>query len=453
MSRRSTSDPDPDDDPDPEDEDDDEDADRPPRRRPRPPGRARNRPRSSRGPVRRWKSAGGEDEADSGGRPPVFWRARDSLYFEPLVALAIIIVLIVGMYAYTQNWPPVYVVESKSMQHGTNDVLGVINTGDLVLAQKIANGSIQPYVVGLKTGYSTYGEYGDVLLYQPNGQSGTPVIHRAILFLDWDPAGGGSYSAPGLAGLACGDEANAVYNTTGGSSPCSFSNLAVGGSIDLYRIGWSSIDVSISLSVAQLGGHSGYLTMGDNNFVPNPCTTGCQGITDPEQGISQLVEPGWIIGVARGMIPWVGAIKLALEGQASMVPAQSWQFLGLTVAGLILLALGIHFALRAEGVEDPRRKAEEEEEAEERDRHRAEAEDEDEEEDDRPDRPHRFLSALRPWRPDEDPEGGAPAARATSTGPKNARSPGGTGRRGRPRPRVKRAEKPKRRRIDDDDDL
>ena len=429
------------------DEDDEVDA-APPRRRPAArPRRGRPRPTGPGRSVRPWRSGDNEDEAEAAPpparRPPVFWRARDSLYFTPLVALAIIVVLVVGMYAYAQTWPPVYVVESDSMQHGSNDVLGVINTGDLVLAQKIDPTSVVTYVQGLKTGYSTYGEYGDVILYLANGAAGTPIIHRAIVYLAWDPATQ-SYNASQLAGLPCGTAANAVYATPGTPSDCGTTDLT--GTLDLYHIGWAPVNVSVDLASPALGAHSGFLTMGDNNFL-RPCpASGCVGVPDSQDGVSSLVEYGWVLGVARGMIPWVGAVKLALEGQAGMVPTQSWQFLGLTTAGLILLAFGVHYALRAEGIEDPRRKAEEE--AAEHERAADESADDDDAE--APSRSHRFLRALRPWRADdEDEEADGPPARARRSRPTASSVPA---RRGRPRPRVRRPTPKKRRRADDDDD-
>src|SRR5580700_5156813 len=133
-------------------------------------------------PVRRWSSrtGGGEPDADDDEPPPkksVYFRARDSLWFEPVVALCIIVLLLAGLFAYTQNWPPIYVVESDSMQHGPDDHVGLINTGDLVLAQSIPFNNIVPYVEGEQTGYTTYGEYGDVLLYHPYGvTTTTPII-------------------------------------------------------------------------------------------------------------------------------------------------------------------------------------------------------------------------------------------------------------------------------------
>ncbi|MGA8303538.1 MAG: S26 family signal peptidase [Thermoplasmata archaeon] len=419
-------------------------------------------PSKNRGPVRRWSSSRDTDEEDDDdlepapGRRgilhreprPVYWRARDSLYFEPLVAVAIIVVMLVGLYAYTQNWPPVYVVESDSMQHGSTDILGVINTGDLVLAQRLPTNQITTYVAGLQTGYSTYGEYGDVILYSANGQGSTPIIHRAIIFLQWDPATS-SYNATGLAGLQsagrCGNASGAVYATPGTLNDCGTTDLT--GALDLIHVGWNSVNVSIDLSSPSLGRHSGFLTMGDNNFEPTGCSSNCEGLPDQQTGLSELVEPGWIVGVARGMLPWFGAIKLVLEGNAGSVPPQSWQFLGLTVVGLILLAFGIHYALRAEGIEDERRKEEEDAEAEAADELHASSES-------GGGRGRRFLRALRPWnRSDtdsEDEEDDIRPPRRSAPKTPSRLSP----HRGRPPPKVKRSEKSKRKhRSEKDEDL
>jgi signal peptidase len=307
-------------------------------------------------PVREWNSTDDDpaEEAPSGKRP-VFWRARDSLWFEPLVALAVVVVLLVGLFAYTQNWPPVYVVESMSMQHGTDDHLGLINTGDLVLATKIDPGRITTYVDGLQTGYSTYGEYGDVLLYHPDANTGvSPVIHRAILYLQHNA--NGTWTAPSLGGLACSAGSHPYYRVAT-KSGCGSVDLNPTSTITLYQVGWQSATVYIPLG--SLGLQSGYLTMGDNNYLPG---TPAQGEPDQTNGISALVEPGWILGVARGMIPWFGSIKLLLEGQSSMVPPQSWQLMGITLAAVLLAALGLHLALRRGGSKegaDPEEGAEE----------------------------------------------------------------------------------------------
>lgn len=431
------------------DPDDDEDLEEE-APRPRRPARRATRPKGHRPSVRRWQGADDEDddeelEATPARRRwfpreshPVYWRARDSLYFEPLVAVAIIVVLVVSLYAYTQNWPPVYVVESESMQHGSSDVLGVINTGDLVLAQRVPVDQITPYVVGLQTGYSTYGEYGDVILYLPNGGGSTPVIHRAILFLQWDPITS-TYNATDLSGLKCGNATGAVYATTGTTDGCGLTGLGASNTLYLYGVGWKSVNVCIPLDPALLGKQSGFVTMGDNNIGTGGCGSGNWGLPDQTDGLSTLVETGWIVGVARGMIPWFGAVKLLLEGNAGEVPIQSWEFLGITVVSLILLAFGIHYALRAEGIEDERRK-------------RPEEDDEYEGEDDEPPpgRGRRFLRAIRPWGHGEEEEDvDAPPARSH----RPPRGKTGESRRGRPKPRVRRDSKAKSSKSSEDDDL
>ncbi len=285
-------------------------------------------------------------------RRRVFWRARDSLYFEPLVALAIIVVLLVSLFAYTNNWPPVYVIESNSMQHGAGDHLGVLNAGDVVLAQRLSNGSIVPYVAGVGNGYSTYGEPGDVVLYHPNGStSATPIIHRAILFLTYN-ATQGSYSAFGLnTSLSCGTGPGPSYETPGTSGNCAVTGLK--STLDLYNIGWTRRNYAIDISAGSLGKHSGYLTLGDNNSYTDQYRSGSL------PPISSLVEPSWVVGVARGMLPWFGALKLLLDGNAPYVPSASWQLLGLTVVGVILAAFGVHWLLRRRGIESPLRRREE----------------------------------------------------------------------------------------------
>ncbi|HKN06809.1 MAG TPA: S26 family signal peptidase [Thermoplasmata archaeon] len=428
--------PDEDDEPEEEEDEDDEEEEKPaPRRRTHPRPR-RNPHRERPPPVRRWRAPDSDEEEDEepsalgavpSQRKLIYWRARDSLFFEPLVALAIVVILLVSLFAYTQNWPPIYVVESGSMQHGSNDQLGLINTGDLVLAQKTSLSGITPYVSGLPTGYSTYGEYGDVLLYWPNGQGSTPVIHRAILYMQWDPHG--FYNITDLAGLPCGTQSNPVYAYIPAHGPANCNTTRLTGGLDLYDIGWKSVNISLVLSAPALGDHSGFLTMGDNNTAPDQSGAGVAEI-------SSLVEPGWIIGVARGMIPWFGAVKLLLQGQAGQVPAQSWEFLGLTVVGLILVAFGIHYALRTEGIETPLRR-EEDEEA------RAEAEAAPES------APRRWLSKLRRRHSEDEEEEDEDVRPRPRTRPPPSHTPS---RRGRPAPHVRRNHKPAKK-SDSDDEL
>ena len=424
----------PDDDPD-EDEDETEEAPRPaPRRRsshrhraapkawtdpeePEPSDEDEEDEAASSRPHRRWRAPKGE-------REPVFYRARDSVFFEPLVALAVIVLILVSLFAYTQNWPPLYVVESDSMQHGPTDQVGLINTGDLVLAQKVSLDGITPYVVAMTRGYTTYGEFGDVLLYHPYGISdGTPIIHRAIVYLEANPDG--SFNAPELSGLPCGTASDWVFsaNSTLVGNGCATTSLT--GVLTIRNVGWESVYLHVDLSA--VGSTSGFVTMGDNNIA------GRQGIPD-EPTLTSLVQPGWIVGVARGMLPWFGSVKLLLSGDSQEVPAQSWEFMGLTIAGFVGIALGLHYLLRAEGVEDPRRKAQEEAEAPE----------------EAPEGPSR--SWRHPFRTAEDEEEGprgTPKSSHRASKPSSHDAATASG--GRPRPRVGR--RPPRKDDDSEEDL
>ena len=318
-------------------------------------------PESPARPGRRKRPKGDEDEAGEAPKERIYFRARDAWWFEIVVAVMIIVVLLVSLYAYTSNWPPVYVVESESMQHGYDDHVGLINTGDLVLAQHVDTSTIVPYVVGLQTGYSTYGEYGDVVLYYPNGNlTDAPIIHRALFFVQYNP--NGSYSIPELQGLPCGNNISSGFYYEVSQYPSGCGTVGLRGSISLYDVGWQGTEVDLPLDTQLLGKHSGFVTMGDNNFQDASDTA---GITDQYGSLSSLVSTNWIIGVARGMIPWAGAIKLALDSHAGEVPPQSWQYLGLTVVALFAAGLGIHLFLRREGYEDDRRRLREAQGAEE----------------------------------------------------------------------------------------
>jgi signal peptidase I len=433
---------------DPDEAEPDEQEQRPPPRR----RSTSSRRHSASRPVRPWTiddldteedevpSDESDSEKNAGGffhrlRSPVFFRARDSWYFEPLVALAIIVLLLVCLFAYTSNWPPIYVVESSSMEHGTGDIVGLINAGDLVLIQKISPGSILPYVAGEGTGYMTYGEYGDVILYHPNGNTlATPVIHRAILYLIWNPSNR-TYSAPALANLPCGSEPGALYSISGTPNGCGSTGLI--SSITLYHVGWK--DATVVIPLGAIWPYSGFITMGDNNLDYNvPPGSPPQGEIDQESGISGLVAPSWIVGAARGMLPWVGSFKLLIDGNTQYVPPQSWQFLALTISAVVLAGFGIHYLFRVEGIEDPRRLEEEREQ----EREPAAEEEDGPQWKDHP-RGGRWKG-LRAWlaAPEEEDERSTPPRKHSRTIHRSAPVPKPASKaraRGRPRPAVRKS--------------
>src|SRR5512133_3816784 len=86
--------------------------------------------------------------------------ARDLLWVIGVVGtIAILLFLICG------TWPAVVTIESGSM-------IPNMNIGDLVVVvEKDRFGELQTWDDGRISGYKKYGDYGDVVIYRPNGFS------------------------------------------------------------------------------------------------------------------------------------------------------------------------------------------------------------------------------------------------------------------------------------------
>ncbi len=166
---------------------------------------------------------------------------RDVLFIIAVVAVfASVSHIVLGV------WMPLVAVESESM-------VPHIQIGDIVFLESIERTGIITNREGEKIGYSSFENYGDVILYKPYGRdSNNPIIHRAMYFVEkgtpmWD----GGPPAP----------------------------------------------------------HAGYITKGDNPKT-NPSY-------DQMGSVSYLqpVKKEWIKGVARfGRIPLLGCISLTARG-------------------------------------------------------------------------------------------------------------------------------------------
>ncbi len=285
-----------------------------------------------------------QGEDDKGGKPhekapEEGWKgwARD-------IAIAVVIMAVVlgGIYAYTGVWPPLVVVESSSMQHSdTASSIGVIDTGDLVFVQVApTRADVTTYLQGRASGYATYGDYGDVIIFRlARDPSATPIIHRAIMYVI--PNG----SVPGLAdvpdlGLLPTSAWQGYRGVLPHESPFGLT------SVTIHGMGWQhnlGITFNLQYFVTNFG-HPGYITMGDNNAY-----NGCGPVLDPCSG--QTYDTQWfpsqgdIIGHARGEIPWFGLIKLLIAPTTSCAqywgdpcaPANSWTDLAISLVVLIAL--------------------------------------------------------------------------------------------------------------------
>jgi len=254
------------------------------------------------------------------------------------IAVLIMVVILAGIYAYTQVWPPLVVVESSSMQHsGTTSYIGTIDTGDLVFVQAAPTRvDVITYLQGRASGYSTYGDYGDVIIFRLYYRPGeTPIIHRAIMYV----IPNGSYvDVPDLSLLP----------------PAEWGGRAAGGVPTHVPYGLESVwvnhmgfdhNLNISFDFTDqslrgvLGRGPGYLTMGDHNA--------------PGYDKTWFPTQADIIGHARGEIPWFGLIKLLLTPTGNCAqgwgdpcaPQNSWDGLAL---GLVFL-VALPFILEAVG--------------------------------------------------------------------------------------------------------
>lgn len=216
------------------------------------------------------------------------------IFGDILMALAIVGIILAALWIYTGQFPstPMVVVTSGSMMHpdaGYGKV-GTIDPGDLVLVRKIGDADDIETRGARENPYSdhkSYNDYGDVIIYYPMGDEGkTPIIHRAICWVEYN--GDGTYSVP-------------AYGIT--NQP----------SVSIPELRITNCHFT----------HSGFITMGDNN----------NNIADQAGNICrEPIKPEWIIGEAKGELPWFGLIKLMIYGNPNARPDADWVKVGNAVA-------------------------------------------------------------------------------------------------------------------------
>jgi len=249
---------------------------------------------------------------------------------DALVALALVGGIFLAMFGFSGNWPPLVVVESKSMQHSqTDSFIGTMDTGDLVMNRKVgAVSEVTTYLAGKESNYTAFGSYGDVVIYWRDGdKSLTPIIHRVVLYLTANDDG--SFAAPELQQHTEGVGYDFI------DSADSWSRIT--DDIVIHHYGYSDQELNVPISTmidyAHIRGtalHDGFITKGDFNQE-----------VDQRLGITKNREPvpfDWIIGKALGEIPWVGVIKLwftnTLPGDT---PSNSIVSIEICIAAIIAL--------------------------------------------------------------------------------------------------------------------
>lgn len=165
--------------------------------------------------------------------PGMFQLAKDIAF-----SLLVVSIMALGLYLYAGVWVPIISVDGTSM-------LDNMHQGDLVLVQGLERTTVHTFRASEETGYRTYGEYGDVIVYYPYGDTSRDmVIHRAMYWVN---------------------ESEPMW-PRGPAAP------------------WS-----------------GYITLGDNNYGSlDQATDIC---------LYEPVKPEWVHGVAKFSVPYLGYLR------------------------------------------------------------------------------------------------------------------------------------------------
>ena len=249
--------------------------------------------------------------------------SRDILWMVAVVGgIALALYLICG------TWPAVVTIESGSMTPH-------MNVGDLVVVVAPDRfGTLQTWEEGNASGYKKYEDYGDVIIYRPNGitdfwasigvlplSKQHPIIHRAMTWVD------AGEPLPTYLNIYRGNATPAAY------VPLAMSNATISGNRVLYPVNTNppanltagSRDIPIRTATDRVilpsvyntpgagyilnsgtnTSHGGYISKGDNNPASDQGYLSVAGA-----GEIQPTEKDWVIGKAYFTIPLVGLLPL-----------------------------------------------------------------------------------------------------------------------------------------------
>ena len=285
--------------------------------------------------------------------------------------------LVLGLWAHTGTMPPLVVVESSSMIHEENGEIGSIDAGDLILVMDTPYDNIITFAEASDRenkyyGYGTHGMEGDVIIYQKNGDEGTPIIHRAILRVEPSQTTSPNRMAANESDYCSegGTWDSAVIDEDGGVGTCVLTWSVPGTNVtdsesitirfDGYSAGYYDCNRMAHANVEPYlvvwnwqPKHSGIVTLGDNNQCSvdqgGLVVNGSSGIHSAS-GVAGPVRESWLVGVAGGEIPWLGTVKLMLSGPSSpgtqYVPGSSFLFLAMVIGGIIFAPVGLEVTLK-----------------------------------------------------------------------------------------------------------
>lgn len=243
------------------------------------------------------------------------WHSIPAIVRDIGIAVLVILILMGGLWVYTSQpitQAPLVVVESGSMMHDDTawGRLGTIDPGDLILVKDVDAADKFDVVTlygarsptddahpgeGAREGY---GLPGDVVIYRQDQcprRDATPIIHRAVTWVE--------------------------VSGTDGNRRYAYHNANGQWLEDQPNVNLPSIHISNNAAFEQ----SGWITKGDNTVT---------NVQADQLGICRdlLIQPDWVIGKARGEIPWVGLLKFMVQGNNVNNPPPDWCTPGRAVA-------------------------------------------------------------------------------------------------------------------------
>jgi len=243
---------------------------------------------------------------------------------------AVIGVVFLALFASSgYHLPQTTVVESQSMQHGKGSQIGTIDTADMIILKNKDMIAVQSFVDGYQTGYQTFGSYGNVVVYS-RGEDQNPIIHRLILWLDYNEDG--TWSAPSLAGYP-----KELWSAASGED---YNRLS--GVFHMKNMGYNgNVDATLDLNrLKDIYPHSGFITMGDYNTIfDQPSNV---------SGVKGLVTEENIKSVAWIEIPWVGVFRMYMNDKMNTVNEMVPNTVPSLIASIfmvVFLLIGISFML------------------------------------------------------------------------------------------------------------
>lgn len=181
-------------------------------------------------------------------------------FFREFLASTFMVIMVgVLLFGVSGVWPPLVAVESGSMTPNLHrgDLVFVMDESRFQPQHAVNDTGIVTYYGADGSGYRSFGDYGDVIVFSPNGGNQTPIIHRARF---WVQSGENWYQTANKSFIR-GDSCAAIPNCP---AP-----------------------------------HGGFITKGDAN-----------GYYDQVSGISAPVKLKWVRGTAKLRIPFLGHIRL-----------------------------------------------------------------------------------------------------------------------------------------------